>query len=160
MQGDVRLVAHCLPLRTSDGIRVQDICAKGCREANFLGKAVVRNFPFRRAGSWTLSVKGTSQFHSILIYFHHFCFRLSFGYSWQEPCVKFGPRFPGMEMVKWVRSHDMVEHPERYPELSSASSNKEAPEARGRLGPCGCGVSEDSVTLASLALIGRVGKNS
>eukprot|EP00435_Cladocopium_sp_Y103_P034016 s1776_g8.t1 len=47
-----------------------------------------------------------------------------------------------MEKVKWVRSHGMVEHPERYPELSlAASSDKEVPEpwGHGAMGPWGHG---------------------
>lgn len=57
----------------------------------------------------------------------------------EEPCVKFGPRYPGMEKVKWVRSHGMVEHPERYPELSlAASSDKEIANTLYMHGVRGC----------------------
>ncbi|CAK8992854.1 Poly(A)-specific ribonuclease PARN [Durusdinium trenchii] len=47
----------------------------------------------------------------------------------EEPCVKFGPNYPGMADVVWARNDGMVNHPEWYPELSSKSSNKEIAKA-------------------------------
>lgn len=43
----------------------------------------------------------------------------------EEKCVKFGPVYPGMKAVLWVRNDGMRNHPQWFPELSSGSSDLE-----------------------------------
>lgn len=43
----------------------------------------------------------------------------------EEPCVKFGPDYAGMNDVLWVRQIGLIKHPEWYPELPYPASNRE-----------------------------------
>eukprot|EP00435_Cladocopium_sp_Y103_P022801 s1840_g5.t1 len=82
----------------------------------------------------------TSTFSDFQAYFHnagmHQCRRPCLPY--EEPCVIFGPFYPGMGDVMWVRTHGMLEHPEWYPDLSATSSNKDIAKALYMRGTPSC----------------------
>jgi len=43
----------------------------------------------------------------------------------EEPCMKFGPNYPGMDDVKWAKRVGIVKHPEWYPELPYPATDKQ-----------------------------------
>eukprot|EP00930_Biecheleria_cincta_P106308 TRINITY_DN996_c1_g1_i1.p1 TRINITY_DN996_c1_g1~~TRINITY_DN996_c1_g1_i1.p1 ORF type:complete len:439 (+),score=62.31 TRINITY_DN996_c1_g1_i1:88-1404(+) len=72
-----------------------------------------------------LSIK--SSFSDFQAYFHntgmHGCPRPCIGQ--EQPCVKFGPGYPGMPDVNWAKQVGIPEHPEWYPDLPYPASDKQ-----------------------------------
>lgn len=70
-----------------------------------------------------LSIKST--FSDFQGYFHnvgmHGCSRPCL--AQEQPCVKFGPQYPGMPDVNWAKQVGIVKHPEWYPELPYPASD-------------------------------------
>lgn len=113
------LLIRALALKTCENAEGSSVCGAE------VVKAMVDGFASNPEKFIGLTVHST--YSDFQAYFHntgmHKCPRPCL--PQEEKCVAFGPKYPGLKDVRWVRYDGMINHPQWFPELSSDSTDVE-----------------------------------